>query len=474
MSGRSTPAQYTRAPSDDPDDMVGRDLHGVANGATNKYIDDYAMTTIPLSKGFDSDEAPKKRAGGGGGGANKLMYLEGLRGLAAWWVVNEHFSNLLHFLSSSAMRRGLRFFFMPDAIPVPIFYVLSGRVLVNGFIARREPRMLASAAFRRPFRLGLPLYFGLAMHMLFFYANWYSVADQTNKLIGGGWFTNPHSNGVPYEMRSLVGFLWSVPKLLFYNTLMAHPIGVQWTIPYEFIQSYYVYLLAFVASYQPRRKYLLFGMTTIWSWIMLSWSCAFFSGVIIAELAHDGYLKHLTHMRRAWILRAALLVWISYAMIWNETPDGTPSEKAFLVDKWLEGIWMKGWLPNPDNGSLDSHMGGTRAFWQYKPRGGAVSTAMVLLVEITPFLQNLLANRSFQFLGKISFMMYILHPVLEYSVGSFVLGAVYGRVAGWIAALITYLVTMAVIFGISLVGYNLVDKPSVTAGKWLHDVCFGR
>ncbi|KAJ3049017.1 hypothetical protein HK097_009980 [Rhizophlyctis rosea] len=458
--------QYARAPTSDPDNnLFPRTIPTPPESPPPhaKSVSDHDLINIPLSVTSSPDDGekhavPKKRSAGG----NKLLYLEGLRGLAALWVVNEHFSGLLHLFPSGIVRDTLRLLIAPDALPVPIFYVLSGRVLVNGFIARRDPRMLASAAFRRPFRLGLPIYIALLAHIIFFHAGWYEVADQTKEIVGGWWFGKPTKVG--YEMTSVLGFIWAIPRLLFFSVMPEHPVGVTWTIPIEFIQSYSVYLLTFVASFQPSRKYLMYTLALLWSWITLSWSCAFFFGLILAELAHDGHLRRLTHMRRIWIVRAALVAWIGIGIL------GDLGEHK--VDWWLEGVWMKGWLPNPDNGSLQQFPSGLRQFWQYKPRGGSISAAAVVLIEITPQLQTLLSNRFFQFLGKVSFMMYLLHPVMQFSLGSFVLGTIYGRVPDWICGVLTYGVTMGVIFGVSLGAYNVFDEPSVRAGKWLHERLF--
>ena len=104
--------QYARAPTSEPDnDLFPRAVPTPPDSPPlrPKSISDHDLINIPLSVTSSPDDGekptvPKKRAGGG----SKLLYLEGLRGLAALWVVNEHFSELLHLFPDGFVRGVLR------------------------------------------------------------------------------------------------------------------------------------------------------------------------------------------------------------------------------------------------------------------------------------------------------------------------------------------------------------------------------
>lgn len=111
----------------------------------------------------------------------KLQYLEGIRGLAALWVYLLHSST---YLFGEANNRWL-LFYQHATLAVPLFFILSGRVLTLSSLTRLDIKSLASSAIRRPFRLVLPvigvMYFGNLLFQLGLvdkkFANLYNGSD---------------------------------------------------------------------------------------------------------------------------------------------------------------------------------------------------------------------------------------------------------------------------------------------------------
>jgi peptidoglycan/LPS O-acetylase OafA/YrhL len=93
----------------------------------------------------------------------KLLYLEGIRGLAALWVFFIHYFPVVS--------PGLLDFFMlwqPRGWSVHMFFVLSGRVLTAAILKRNDSKRIASAFIRRPFRLALPVIGVILTNMVLF------------------------------------------------------------------------------------------------------------------------------------------------------------------------------------------------------------------------------------------------------------------------------------------------------------------
>jgi len=104
---------------------------------------------------------------------DKIRYLDGLRGLAAFVVVLSHFVVVFYPALYTANPEEVRFVSQLDLIiagtplnilyngnfAVCIFFILSGYVLTYKFFRDKNPEALASGAFRRYFRLLFPVLF---------------------------------------------------------------------------------------------------------------------------------------------------------------------------------------------------------------------------------------------------------------------------------------------------------------------------
>ena len=98
----------------------------------------------------------------------------------------------------------------------------------------------------------------------------------------------------------------------------------------------------------------------------------------------------------------------------------------------------------------------------------------LVLMAITPGLQALFRSRPFQFLGHISFSLYIWHLTIIFSLGSFTFYALYvkkqwayGEAVGAAAAA----VLTAAIF-VAYVATKLFDEPAIDFTKWMFKALF--
>jgi peptidoglycan/LPS O-acetylase OafA/YrhL len=99
--------------------------------------------------------------------AERIEYLEGLRGIAAFVVYVGHFCPLFIVSSSFLLTLITGLFFFGRLFSVCIFFVLSGYVLTYTFFSVRDHQVLVSAAVRRYLRLLVPVSFLIGIVFIF-------------------------------------------------------------------------------------------------------------------------------------------------------------------------------------------------------------------------------------------------------------------------------------------------------------------
>ena len=356
---------------------------------------------------------------------------------------------------------------------------------------------LASSIFRRGVRLFLPIttstFMSLLFEMFHFYPQEYwgklpvhapTIAAQIND-----WYMNLLITIDPFQTIDPGNPL-----------AQANPYDIHlWTIPYEFRGSIVVFLvlLAF-AKAKPMVRLILMGLSVIYVMHIGHWDIGLFLG--------GSFLSALQ------IFRRNIFPSQPSGMVESPNPPLRPRGFRVLTNFFLQhhtffghlltiplcfaGLWLVG-LPTQDPGSSPGfiwiyswtpsqyHTG--IANWHIEKFWNTVGALMLLTAmsfsppigssdNATPLLQILFNTRFSQYLGDISFSLYMIHGPIIYSVGyvirkhadevspdlywwgfvKFIL--IVGGLTLWIADLFT----------------RFVDVPSVKVGKWLADKCFVR
>lgn len=341
---------------------------------------------------------------------------------------------------------------MSGLAPVCVFFVVSGYTISHRFLTlARQGRFeaagsaMASSVFRRHTRLFLPA----------------AVVSFVTAMMGYlGLFPDQGLAGVAVPTRPPPRFdtLWAqLRHFVLAEAFTTDPIGPPhlrgdavgradppydphlWTLPIEFVSSMvvFMFLTAFTRVRNRVRMLFALGLAVYLQWVFVYWGMfLFLGGMFLCDLHFE------LEERRWWrssSQRSELQEQSASPLDGFAPRTAKRSSTAFRVlgravgtVSFVLSLWL---LSMPEDMEEAAQAPGyvTLASW-VPPRFqealvipvGAVLT--VLVVDQAAFLQILFTNRFSQYMGKISFSLYMVHGPLLYS-----LGLVLGR---WTVALV--------------------------------------
>lgn len=327
-------------------------------------------------------------------GIKKITYLDGMRGLAALFVVFSHvfywFNPYLH-VGSSANKNPSELsqwlfnspitFFYRGTSAVWLFFVLSGFVLTYSIYKKKDSiEALRKAAQKRYFRLGFPVLFSIAVSLALIYSGAISrVEGYSETSFQNAYAFTPDIFNALYD--ALIG------SMLFGSSKYNY---VLWTISIEFYGS----LLVFGAI-------ALFGSSKR----SLQLFC-----IIVFSICIFSTTRHYTSM--------AMFAWgMLIATIGAKQNHSLPAGVVSLLLA-LCGLYLFGYTPESRSYSslvefayLVKDLTGYALNWpDLYPQLGAI--ALISCVAICPNIFFWLGSSVFEWLGKISFSVYLLHSML--------------------------------------------------------------
>jgi peptidoglycan/LPS O-acetylase OafA/YrhL len=223
--------------------------------------------------------------------APRYPELDGIRGFAAFAVLLFHFGPEAFGTALPMLRSPWLMPWINGHRAVQIFFVLSGDALASACMRPDRGRALAQLAVRRYVRLTVPI--GLSALIVYgLMRAGLACHRDAAILVQSGWlwgFLNfePSATGLAfYVLRDVyTGFAAPQP----YN-------GFLWTMAVELLGSYFVFLLCFALPYlQSPRTFLwlvaglLLGLDSFYGLFVL--------GVLLAQLRADGVLDRLRRIR---------------------------------------------------------------------------------------------------------------------------------------------------------------------------------
>ena len=423
-------------------------------------------------------------------------WLDGLRGVAAFFVVWHHASLLwfswhIHYGYGTAKEDNggaggeklvCQWPFVRLAIAgmphVAVFFVISGYALsYKPLKLARQGRVgeagaaIGSAVFRRHTRLFLmPAVTTFVIAVLgyldlFGTTNWAGVAVAQRR--------PPHPDAGLWAQ--LVHWMWDFLKLvdpinkgLSRGNRFAYDYNL-WTLPVEFDCSLMLFLCqAAFARMRPRVRMLFMLGIAAFAMSCIYWQAfLFLAGMLLCDLHFELEAWQITTTTRftAFARRYATTIGIAcfvaclYVLSMPESARGAADTPGYVT--------LFRWAPkyHRDKNGVD--------YW-YLPLAAAL---LVLTVDRTPALQTLFTNAFAQYLGTISYSMYLVHGGVIWTVGHWTIRKAvvlvgrdtqlqYGAAVG-IAAVVTWSVTVF----LSDLATRTVDARAVSFGRVLYEAC---
>ncbi|RDW77621.1 hypothetical protein BP6252_05674 [Coleophoma cylindrospora] len=422
-------------------------------------------------------------------------YLDGLRGFAAFLVYIQHhqgwarltgpandiFENAYGYQGRYyfATIPGIRLFFTGGHFAVAVFFVLSGYVLSykpvslvysGDYVALGDN--LASAFFRRWIRLHLPIIGTTFLYM----TSWH---------LFGLWTAYPeHQPTYLEELSTWYRYFWrfsfmfrhkKYPPWFEYNVHL-------WSIPVEFKGSVTVYttLLAFSRASRNTRLWATVGLTLYFVTMVDGWYCAMFlSGMLLCELNLLAKNDELPGFFSRYKLERYKNPFFYALFVASIYLAGVPCRRTEVeVVRASPGWYYLSFLkPEAIKDSKWFYL-----FW--------ASTFIVAATRHIHWLRSFFELRFNQYLGRISFGLYLVHgPVL------WILGDRLYAAAGWsrdfnntglsswknlfplstsgplgleVAFLAPHLIILPVTLWLAEIATKLFDEPSVRFAGWAY------
>ncbi|KAJ1323774.1 exopolysaccharide production protein ExoZ [Microdochium nivale] len=450
---------------------------GCSSPSTRKWLSILLPFFIAAPLGLTDRKIPATHA---------TTYLNGIRGLACWAVLNHHLTMRQDapwiFRPWGASEADYHFWQLPWLRAVHagkgmvcVFFALSGFVLAFSPVRRmnaKGPRSpaygddmltsLASSTLRRAIRL-----FGPMLVIVV--------------LMGCQTYLIPWAHNYDGSADSLLGHLWIiwlriVPVLNPYrfDYTMPDPVGQTWTLGFEYRLSLILFLVLVSVSRvtTAARKSIILSVM-VWAFYCdRRWDVfAFLGGALVAEmrfapLSDDvaailGTDRLRPHRHLVTLLGClALVIGLAMCSMPEEAPD----------QAWPYSIVLPGLTPESWNGHFAEPSAAWIWYW-----GGIGSVVLLWGVEQLPLLQRALSITPLAYLGEISYAYYLLQWAAVQVVG-WPLQLYVEKTWGWShgpAFALFYLSSQISCIIASDYVWRAVDLPFVVLAKFVVVDCLG-
>ena len=381
----------------------------------------------------------------------KIAYLEGLRGVAALVVVISHFIRIFYpaLLESNPEIIHNEFELWISGTPINllyngnfavcIFFILSGYVLSIKYHVKKDFEIIYEMGIKRYIRLAIPvatsifLAFLLMKLDIFFYDE---IIDTTKATM-----ENPYI--LHHDSIRII-------KLAFFDIFILGDASynpVVWTMRYELIGSYLVFILIpiIVLLKNDYIKYIFYTISLVFIVTFLGlFFIPFILGVILCNMHYNnrGVFKYKGKKYKFFMLIIGLFLG-SYPY----------TDTSYTIYNFLEFDFLG------QRTSGIYHIGG--AFF------------LMISMLSSSLLQNLFSKKLFYFLGKISFSMYLIHFIILCSFSSFIFKELIQYNLNYnLMILLTIIPTVILILISSYFMNKYVDSLSIKVAKIIYNKFF--
>jgi peptidoglycan/LPS O-acetylase OafA/YrhL len=334
--------------------------------------------------------------------------LEGMRGIAAFWVYTHHFLLIFYPTFYFGEHTWINSILNPD-LAVSWFFVHSGFVLAykGNFLKGFDYQLsLLDHVSRRYLRLIPPVILSILFTYVLMKAG-LQFNREYGQIVNSSWLAN-YLNFEP-NLADAIGQSFYGTYFYFKSSTTYNPC--LWTIGYELIGSYLLFVMLSITGF--KRKLL---------WMLLP--LAFWIG--------------------PW---KGMMTFILGALL-----SRIPAHKAH---------WIIILICTVVGFALSDLVGPYKSYY----RAIGATLLMYALLQ-APALRSILANRFFTFLGNISYSLYVLHFALLMSVTSY-LGMRWQAHESFMKALAVYAITTTILLIISYGGWKWVDQPGINLARFV-------
>ncbi|MGG4341962.1 acyltransferase family protein [Paenibacillus lautus] len=376
----------------------------------------------------------------------KIVYLDGLRGLAALIVVVSHFFQVFvpsvfegrkeieHFAFEGIAARTPFNLLFNGNFSVCLFFVLSGYVLSYRFFQTGDRLIIYSSAIRRYFRLAAPALVSVFLAYLIIVLD-LGAYDHIR-----GMTLSSMPDPFAADANLLVMLKESLVHTFFTYGSQYNP--VLWTMTYELFGSFLIFGFLVLCG----RRVIRYAAYVLLIYVFNdSYYLGFVLGMLLADLKHSGR-DWLSYFHAPWMS----FIWITVGIYLGSYPYLDPEGTIYSILVWESD--------------------GFEFFTFYHVIG---SFLILIALLNSRWLQALFQHKLFAYLGKISFSLYLVHFTIICTLGChlFLLFSTFLSY-GW-NIMVTSLITVPVIFGAAHAFYRLVDVNVLSvlsrwSKKWLN------
>lgn len=283
------------------------------------------------------------------------------------------------------LRKSFSVFLWNPSLIRASFIILSARTNALPFLQNPTSLTLASALFRRPIRLLVPLAIAIAVAIPY---NKTGSIDHIKNLTHNVSLPSPYvlPTGLPY-FNSVYTLFWTVRDYADQAGSQAFYNDSLWTISVIFQQSYTVYLAAAIIPYTRAKwrlpAWILFILT---AWWVQSWAWYSISGLLLADATMNMRLRE--RLVRGIKFRLGKWQW----KLATRVPGWVFGVFLLLAGGTLQYFWVE-W--RPDFGSQSAV-----AQPQARDDDYLVVMGIMLLLESVKWLRNMVGNKFFVAIGR--------------------------------------------------------------------------
>ncbi|KIW48948.1 uncharacterized protein PV06_01504 [Exophiala oligosperma] len=404
---------------------------------------------------------------------HQSAWLDGIRGVAAFFVFFSHAAEIRWNDLRHGWKHGgyflqwpiIRVFYEGSSM-VSVFFVVSGFAISYKALKLAKAQehgkifdTLVSSTFRRGIRLYLPCAAITLLRAITNYIRGTKGAAPTFWIMLWRWVKVVVSGVNPLRLDK-----W------YFNGSFRQLERVMWTIPVEFRGSMVVFLcILVVAKARHAQRMAAIAALIAWSCCVGEWDIVLFvSGTFLCELHHrtssnsgsnGGDTSFLWRFLSA---SASILLLLPLLYVLSQ-PESYWGNGDTPISGWLDAHTPAAWVENKMEAGN---------FWHC-----IAAVILIFLVDHSPVLQRFFMSPIPQYLGEISFSLYLLHPWLIDLVGRKIVFFMFRRMKElgpgigpeYLGAILCLILFLPLLFWVSDISTRWFDRGGVRLARWAED-----